>query len=105
MAKFVVDLGDLPMSDEEKSGIASAIHAAVIGHLATTSNAGLHAATKTLNHAGMLAAPAAAGKTAIGKAAMTKAATTKATTAKAAATAKTTIARPAAATRAPRKQG
>jgi hypothetical protein len=57
MARFVVDLGDIPLSDEEQNGIASAIHTAVIGHLATISNPGVHAATKTLNHAGMGFAP------------------------------------------------
>lgn len=57
MARFVVDLGDIPLSDEEQNGIASAIHAAVIGHMATLSNPGIHAATKTLNHAGMGFAP------------------------------------------------
>lgn len=57
MARFVVDLGDIPLTDEEHNGIASAIHAAVIGHLATIANPGVHAATKTLNHAGMGFAP------------------------------------------------
>ena len=58
MAKFTVDLGNLPLTDDEQNGIASAIHAAVIGHMATLANPGVHAATKTLNHAGMAFAPA-----------------------------------------------
>jgi hypothetical protein len=110
MARFVVDLGDLPLTAEEHNGIASAIHAAVIGHLAGASNPGLHAATKTLNHAGMgfaapspasavkgVAAKAAVGKAVVGKAGVAKAAKTTA--------AKITAAKPVAAARAGRKLG
>ena len=89
MARFVVDLGDVKLSDEEHNGIASAIHTAVIGQLAKVADPSAHAATKTLNHAGMgFAAPSPATKAAGTKAASTKATAGKAVTAKPAAAAK-----------------
>lgn len=60
MARFVVDLGDVSLSSDEHNAIASAIHTAVIGQLAKVSDPGVHAGTKTLHHAGMGFAPAAA---------------------------------------------
>ncbi len=102
MARFVVDLGNVKLSDEEHNGIASAIHAAVIGHLASSTNPGLHAATKTLNHAGMgFAAPnpvaTRAGKAAVAQTAVAKVAATRAV--------KAVAAKPAATSRAARKSG
>lgn len=90
MARFVVDLGNVKLTDEEQSGIASAVHTAVIGHLATLANPGVHAATKTLNHAGMIFAaadPTAKVTRSVGKVAAAK------------------IAKPAATTRSARKSG
>lgn len=96
MAKFVVDLGNVKMTDEEQNGIASAVHAAVIGRLASLSNPGLHDATKTLNRAGMIVA----GSDRIAKAGRT------ANTGEAkAARGKAVAAKPAASSRAARKSG
>jgi hypothetical protein len=60
MARFVVDLGDVALTTDEHNAISSAIHTAVIGQLAKVSDPGVHSGTKTLHHAGMGFAPAAA---------------------------------------------
>jgi hypothetical protein len=36
MSRFVVDLGDVPITDAQKNAIASSIQQAVLSHLATT---------------------------------------------------------------------
>ena len=40
MTKFVVDLGDVPVSDDQKRQIAGAIHAAVAPHIANLKHPG-----------------------------------------------------------------
>ncbi|MBN8892859.1 MAG: hypothetical protein ABS99_06925 [Acetobacteraceae bacterium SCN 69-10] len=64
MARFVVDLGDVKLTDEEHNAMAGAIHSAVIGQLAKVSDSSVHTATKTLHRAGMGFAPADATATA-----------------------------------------
>jgi hypothetical protein len=58
--KLTIDLGDLTLSQKEHHALVGAVHTAVVGHLAASSNASVHAAQKTLHDMGMgLAAPAA----------------------------------------------
>jgi hypothetical protein len=57
MPRFVVDLGNVKLSEEEHSAIAGAIHSAVMSHLSKVSDPGAHHGTKTLTRAGMGFAP------------------------------------------------
>lgn len=65
MSKLTIDLGDVKLSDKEHQSLVSAVHAAVVSHLAASSNAAVHQASKHLHDMGMglaAAAPAKAAK-------------------------------------------
>lgn len=63
--KLTIDLGDVAMTPDEHQALVGAVHAAVVSHLAKSTNPGVHAATKSLHEMGMgltAAAPAAPAK-------------------------------------------